>query len=277
VANLPFAGGVHGASAYLAVLGHQAASERFYAYQLTPTAIAYGFGMPPHAAAVVGTAVALAAIALTVATIVRCRAGVVDAAAVACAAFPFVVPYEHEPDLAVAFLPALLALFRARGATWALAASGTVLLAVDPFALAQGRPGLAFALVTGAVAALQLIALAPKDGGRARFAPLGVVALVLVVGLCGPPRRLPMWPAALPQHVAVAPDSSANAIWHDEIVAAGLETQRPWASVLRLLTLCGCAAIGVATARMLAAERLGRTRGLVAPVAYARTTGAQGS
>jgi len=274
-ANLPFAGGVRGAAAYLHVLAHQGASERFYAYQMTPTAIAYGFGMPAHAAANAGTAIALAAIALTIGAIVRTRASCVDAAAIACAAFPFVVPYEHEPDLAMVFLPALLAVFRARGATWVLAACGTVLFAADPFALAQGRPGLAFSIVTSTVVALQLLALAPAPIGRARFAPLLAVAAIAIVGLTGPPSRLPMWPGALPQHVAVAPGASANAIWHDEIVASGLETERPWASVLRILTLCGCAAVGVAMTRVAAAERARETRGLVASLAYGPATRAR--
>ncbi|HZO94549.1 MAG TPA: glycosyltransferase family 87 protein [Candidatus Baltobacteraceae bacterium] len=274
LANVPFAGGFHGLARYLGMLSHQGGSERFYAYQMTPTAIAFGFGMSRHAAALTGDAVALTAVALTILAIVRTRARCIDAAAIACAAFPFVVPYEHEPDMAVAFLPALIVIFRARGGTWAAGALGTVLLATDPFGLAQGRPGLAFSLVTATVVALQLLALASRRVGRLRFVPLAAVAVVAVVGFFGPPSRLPMWPAALPQHVAVAPNSSANAIWHDEIVASGLETERPWASTLRLLTLAGCVAIGVAMTRVAAeTERApDEARGLAVPLAYGRRT-----
>ncbi len=210
---------------------------------------------------------------LAFAAILCTRANAVDAVAIACAAFPFVVPYEHEPDLALALLPALLVVFRARGATWALGAFGAVLVTTDPFALAQGRPGLAFTLVTATVVALQLVALGPARSGRFRFVPLAAVALIALVGVFAPPRRLPMWPAAVPQHVAVAPNSSANAIWHDEIVASGLETERPWASVLRLLALAGCASVGLAMTRVAAREHAAeRAPGLTAPLAYGVAT-----
>jgi hypothetical protein len=76
-----------------------------------------------------------------------------------------------------------------------------------------------------------------------------------VLGMFAPGARLPMWPAALPEYVAVAPDATASAEWHDEIAASGLEEQRPWDSLLRLLTLCGCACIAFAMIRAAAPAR----------------------
>lgn len=260
VANLPFAGGVHGLIAYVNVLMHQSDSERLFVYQLTTTSIAYGFGLDERHAQIVGWSVSAIAIVATVVAIRCARLNVVDGGALACAMFPFVMPFEHEPDLAIVFLPALLLLFRAKGWTWGIGAVGTVLICVDPFAMAQGRLGLVFTIVTAAVASLQLAALAPPDVRWARLAPFSVIPLVLVAGLFAPPTRLPMWPAALPQHVSVAAGASANAQWHDEISAAGLETQRPWASFLRLLTLCGCGGIaGGMTALAFSARRAGAT------------------
>jgi hypothetical protein len=159
------------------------------------------------------------------------------------------VPFEHEPDLAIVFLPALLVAFRARGWTWAVGAVGTTLLCLDAFAMAQGHLGIAFTAVTAFVAGLQLAALAPRGLRWARVAPLVIVPLVLLVGFYGPASRLPMWPDSLPPHITVAPGASASSEWHDEIAASGLDRPRPWTSLLRLLTLCGCAAIAGAMIR----------------------------
>lgn len=257
IANLPFAGGMHGAVAYLDVLVHQSASERYFTYQMTPTSIGYGLGLDAHSAAIFGTCLSIAAIGAIVAAIRLTKANVIDAGAIACAMFPFVVPFEHEPDLAIVALPALLVVLRARGPTWAVGATGTVLLCIDAFAMAQGRLGLVFTVVTAAVACLQLAVLAPRGIRWARLTPLIVIPLVLAVEPFAPAAPLPMWPAALPQHVAVATNMSASAEWHDEIVASGLDTRRPWASSLRLLTLLGCACIAFAMVRS-AAERFQR-------------------
>ena len=133
--------GIRSIIAYLHVILNQGASERVYAYQFTPTSIAYGFGMARQAAETRGTVLSVAAIGTIVATIRLTRANLVDGAAIACAAFPFVLPFEHEPDMVIALLPALLVVFRAQGRTWALGAAGTVLLCTNPFALTQGWPG----------------------------------------------------------------------------------------------------------------------------------------
>jgi hypothetical protein len=252
LANASVAHGIRGIITYLHVILNQGASERVYAYQFTPTSIAYGFGMARQAAEALGTVLSVAAIGTIVAAIRLTRANLVDGAAIACAAFPFVLPFEHEPDMVIALLPALLVVFRARGRTWALGAAGTVLLCTNPFALTQGWPGVTFAVTMAAVASLQLAALAPRECRRVRFAPMAVIPLVLAIGLFAPLHHLPLWPATLPAHVAVAPGASASAVWHDELVASRLEDQPPWVSLLRMLTLCGCACIGVAMVRIAA-------------------------
>jgi hypothetical protein len=249
LANVALAHGIHGLVAYLKILIDQGASERLYAYQFTPTSIAYGFGMIPRAAETLGTLVALAAIGTTIVTIRMTRANLVDGAAIACAAFPFILPFEHEPDMVIALLPALLVVFRARGWTWAIGAAGLVLLSTNPFALTQGWPGVLFAVAMAAVAALQLAALSSTTRSAVRFIPLAVAPLMLALGLFAPTNRLPLWPATVPDHILVAPDASASAVWHAELVASRLENQGAWVSVLRLLTLCGSAAITFAMIR----------------------------
>jgi hypothetical protein len=148
-----------------------------------------------------------------------------------------------------------LTVFRARGWTWAIGAVGTVLLCTDPFALMEGWPGVVFVVAMAAVAALQLAALAPSTCKTIRFVPLTVVPFVLAIGLFAPPNHLPLWPATLPLHASVAPGASASATWHDELVASGLEVRLPWVSLVRMLTLCGCACVGAA---MIRTARVGR-------------------
>jgi hypothetical protein len=232
--------------AYFGVVMNQDNAERTFAFQFAPGAIAYGFGMSRKAAGELGIVLAGLAVAAVVAAIRWRRGGLTDSVALACALFPFVPPYEHEPDTALALLPALLVVFRARGRTWALGATGMVLLFMNPFALTQGRPGTAFAASMAAIAALQLATLAPQGCGRVRFVPLAVVPLVLSLGVLAPPNRLPIWPPALPERVVVTAGASPSAIWNAELTALQLNTQRPWVSLLRLLTLSGCACIGIA-------------------------------
>jgi len=251
-ANIPFAGGPAGLIRYLDVIVHQTASERFFVYQMTPTSIVYGFGLQPQGAIAFGTAVSVIAVAITVAAIVRTRASPLARGAIVCALFPFYVPFEHEPDVLIALLPALLVVFTARGWNWAIGATGATLLCVDAFAMAQGSIGVAFTALTAVVAALQLAALAPPEMRRLRSVPMIVVPLVIAIGIFAPPARLPLWPDGMPQHVAVAPNASVTTAWHDELAAAGLEERRPWTSLLRTLTLAGCALIAFATIRQAA-------------------------
>jgi hypothetical protein len=238
--------GPRGLLDYLAILPQQTESERFYAYQFTPTAIAFGLGLGRHLSIELGTLVAVAAILAVAAAIAYARASLVDGAAIACAGFPFVVPYVHTVDFVLALLPGLLVIFRARGATWLLGAFGLVLVSLSIFALAQGQAGLIFALVMSVVIPLEIAALCPTIPWKLRLSPLLAVPFVLALGLMAPPERIPMWPAALPRHFEAAPGAPANATWRRELVASGLETERPWASLLRIVTLGGTLLVGIA-------------------------------
>jgi hypothetical protein len=248
--NVALAGGIRGTAHYLHLLPAMTASERFYAYQFTPTAIVFGFGTTERIAILAGTAVAVTAIVLVAAGVRWSHASLVDGVAIACAALPFVIPYVHEPDFLIAYIPAFLVLYRARGTTWVLGAIGLVLLAVDAFALAQGRAGLAFSLVTAAVAALEVAALGRGRGipRTTRLAPLATIALVLGIGLAAPGAHLPMWPQNVPVGFNAPANASASAVWNDELIAAGLIGHAAWPAFLRALTLAGCALVGIAMA-----------------------------
>lgn len=250
IGNVVVAGGIPGTAHYLALLPEMAASERFYAYQFTPTAIAYGFGASEHGSVLTGQLVALAAIVLVALAIRWSRASLVDGIAIACSALPLVIPYVHEPDFLIVYVPALLVVYRARGMTWIVGTIGLVLLAVDAFALAFGRAGIAFSLITAAVAALEAAALSPALPRRVRLAPLATVALILGVGLAAPAEHLAMWPQALPAHFAAPAAASASVVWKAELTACGLIGHHPWPAFLRCLTLAGCVLVGVAMTRI---------------------------
>jgi hypothetical protein len=277
VANLQFANGVHGIVTYANVLLGQGESERTSAYQFSVTAIAFGFGMTQSVARTFGTVVSVIAIGATVVALRVNRASITDGAVIACAALPFVLPFEHEPDMIVALLPALVVTFRATGGAWALGATGTVLLCIDPFALTQGWPGLLFSVAMAWITSLQLAALAPAAVGRFRFLPFAVAPVILAIGLFAPPQHLPLWPATLPDHRALAAGATASSVWHDELVAMGLENRNVWVSLVRSLTLCGCACIALAmlcTARELSDDtaRLVHTRRSRRPAPALTTT-----
>jgi hypothetical protein len=229
-----------------------------------------------------GTVVSIVAIGAIIVALRATRANIADGALIAYATLPFVLPFEHEPDMVVALVPALVVAFRATGWAWALGAAGTVLLCIDPFALTQGWPGLLFSVAMATITSLQLAALAPAAVGRLRFVPLAVAALILAIGLFAPSQHLPLWPATLPDHRTLAAGATPSSVWHDELVAMGLEDPNAWVSVLRLLTLCGCGCIGVAmlcTAResSAAAGRLAPTAGLPSPLGLPERPALDGS
>ncbi len=126
--------------AYAKVLAAHAGAERLSAIQITPAAIAYGFGASPFAAAWLGLAGAAVAVAAAVLIATRIREAFARFAAFS-ALVPFVAGFVHEHDLLVAYAPAAWCALRTRGTTRALALAGTLLVAVDWLGLAQRPTG----------------------------------------------------------------------------------------------------------------------------------------
>jgi hypothetical protein len=246
VGNIEIMRGVPGVLHYLALLPQQTASERFYAYQFTPASIAYGLGLEPHVAIAIGGIIAIVAIAAVIAAINISKASLVDGAAIACTGYPFIVPYLHSTDFVIVLLPAFLVIFRARGIPWLVGACGLVLVSLEIFAMAQGRAGAIFGVAMSIVVPLEIAALSPALSWKLRLAPLVVAPFVLALALAAPQTHLPMWPAALPRHFEAAPGAPANATWRRELIASGLENERPWASLLRIVTLSGTLLVGIA-------------------------------
>ncbi|MFZ1124817.1 MAG: glycosyltransferase 87 family protein, partial [Candidatus Baltobacteraceae bacterium] len=160
-----------GLGRYLATLAQHAAAERFIAIQTTPGAVARALGASP---ALAGTlALGLAALALLLVTL-QCatrRYDPVARVAVASAALPLALPFAHEHDFAVAFLPAVLCLRASSGARWQAAAFATLAAGVDWLGLAQRPSGVAATALLTLAAALALAVLARGRLRPFHFAP----------------------------------------------------------------------------------------------------------
>lgn len=244
LANLVVAGGPAPLLRYVAITSEQTRAEAMYVYQYTATSIAHGYGFPAAQAATLGHLVQALAVLSIIAAIVWSRAGIADGGALASAGWPFVSPFVHEADLAVVVLPALLVVYRARGITWFVGATGCVLVAIEAFALGEPGLGIAFAAVAATVAATQFAALAPRIASRVRVLPVLLGFATLGLGDASRwARPLPVWPRALPVHFTAPAESTAATAWMRELAAIHLDGVDPGAASLRTLTLLGCACI----------------------------------
>jgi hypothetical protein len=244
-------GGLAGISRYAGVLAAHATAERTIAIAMTITAVAFGFGASDAAARAAGIAVALTVIvatALAFASRAYARAARV---AVASAALPLVLPFSHEHDLAIVLFPAVWCVRRARGAWWALAACGAMLVAVDWLGLAQRPTGAAQSVALALAAALALVALSTHAPDRTAAWPFAVVAGVVVAATVAWHHPLGVWPYALGSAFQAPPGADAAAVWSLEQARSGLATPNVVAAGLRSLSLIGCAGVWLAALRAL--------------------------
>ncbi|MEO6990927.1 MAG: glycosyltransferase 87 family protein [Candidatus Baltobacteraceae bacterium] len=246
--------GTAGIARYLALLAAHGAAERTLAIQTTVGAIAYGFGLAEGAARTLQVAVSIFVVVLVTLACARTLSDPIERVAVAAAALPVALPFAHEHDLLLVLFPALVALRRATGVLWALATSGTVLVAVDWLGLAQRPSGFAQSLLLAFASCAACVALAPRPLRIVHAIPFATLGLVVVAGLLAATHPLPVWPDALGNfHAPLALD--APAVWHLEQLRTGIGTRDwVWAS-LRSLSLLGCALLAFPT------WRLARARG----------------
>jgi hypothetical protein len=233
---------------YLRAAAAHGAAERFVMIQLTPGAIAYGFGATPRAAITLAAAAALLAAGAIILFIVCLREPFARFAA--CSALvPFVATFAHEHDLVVAFPAALWCALRTRGTTRALAFAGTLLVAIDWLGLAQRPTGIAQSGLLALGGASAFVALGERVEKRSLLRPV-----VLVAGLFAAAASLaahhpaPVWPDALGAFHAPA-SASAAAVWQAEQRASGLLAVAPAWATLRALSLLGCALLAYAIYR----------------------------
>jgi hypothetical protein len=233
---------------YARILLAHADAERFTAIQLSPAAIAYGFGFPAALATWLGYAVAIAAVAAAVALARRTSDRFVRFAAIS-ALVPLVAGFFHEHDLVVAFPAAASCAFRARGSARILAALGTLLVAIDWLGLAQRPSGIAQSALLAAAALAAFAFLGEEADLRDTFvAGLCAAPVFAFAALLGTGHPAPVWPDTLGSFHASAGDTVAG-VWHAEQRVAGLLAVNPAWAFLRMLSLLGCALLATAVAR----------------------------
>lgn len=232
--------GTGGVQHYLDVLHRHGAAEQLSAIQLTPTAIAYGFGVPAKIASSIGMTVALA-VACCWVLAMRSSHDALGRFCITCALLPLAMPFFHEHDLIVLFVPAVIYAIRADARTWPIAAGGGLLVATDWLGLAQRPDGtLQTLLLVGALGAA-LVALHESPRLAMLKIPVCVLALIGIAAIFAHAHPAPVWPdamRALPHGIERLDIASA---WNAQQRATGLFARDPVWAALRLLSLLGCA------------------------------------
>ena len=239
--------GLHGSLDYIAVLREHSAAERFSAIQITPAAIAYGLGATEQLALEIGTAIAIAAVVAWFVLIRRLPDNVSRFCAT-CALAPLVMPFFHEHDLLILFVPAVVYAVRADARTWPLAAAGALLCATDWLGLAQRPDGTIQTLLLAGAFGAALVSL--RDDARVQMllVPVVLLALIGVAGIAAQSHPAPVWPDAMSASPAISGTKSIAAAWHAEQSATGLFQRNAFWALLRCLPLLGCAALAYAVA-----------------------------
>ena len=240
---------IGGIGHYLAVLRDHSSAERDAAIQTTVAGVAYGLGASPHAAEIVAGCIALAVV---IALGWQCLCGRYapgDCLVLACAALPLALPFAHEHDFNLAFLPALAVAYRATGIARLVGVGATIGIAVDWLGLAQ-RPGstieaCAFALATG----FALASLTPRRSAASSVAiAFAAGVCIALVAIPAATHQLPTWPDHLPATFSVPRAMPAPDVWHAEQAAAGITARDPYWALLRVFALAGSALLwGVAS------------------------------
>ncbi len=234
--------------AYAHSLAAHAAAERFVAIQINATSIAYGFGATPAAAIGIGVAAAIAAIAAAIAIALRVRDRFARFAAFSTLV-PFVAGFIHEHDLVVAYAAAAWCALRARNRARTIALTGTLLAGIDWLGLAQRPTGIAQSLLLAIAVLAAFLALGDtRDLRGAASVGVAVAALFAIAGYLAMAHPMPVWPDSLANFHATR-DAPPAAVWLAEQRANGLLAAVPAWSLLRSLSLLGCALLALAIYR----------------------------
>jgi hypothetical protein len=240
--------GPPGIASYARVVRLHGAAESLSAIQLTPAAVAYGFGAGVTAAWLIGIIFTLAAVLLWAALLTKTQ----DVALRfygTCALLPFAAPFFHEHDLLVLFPAAIVLSLRAEQRLWPLAAAGALLCGTDWLGLTQRPQGVAQTILLIAAFGAALAVLRRDCTARMLAVPAAACVCIALCGAVAAHYPLQVWPDgmhALPSNVANLP---IDAAWHAELAATGLFTPAPMAAAMRLLSLCGCGIVAIAALR----------------------------
>jgi hypothetical protein len=240
-------GGPAGLLAYAQRLAEHGAAERFNVIQYGVPAILASLHVPPAAAVLTGSAVALVAVAVAVHAAWRRRAEPRVAAAVAIAVLPWAVPFFHEHDFVIELIPAMVLAAVPNARVRALTGVAAASVFVNWLEVAQ-RPASAPQILCLAAAAACAFAALP-DRSRNAPSPLPPLIACALLALLAVPLALafpaPVWPDTLGAFHA-APNLDASAVWAAEQQRAGLDTFNPAWGLLRAIPLLGCGLLAVA-------------------------------
>ncbi len=239
-------GGVAGFMRYFATLRAHGAAERFIAIQTTPAAVARALGANPQTAGLVALGCVLAVTAGIAMQWRSSRYTPNERLALACSALPLALPFAHEHDFAIVFLPAIMTVRRARGLTWVLGAVAALMVGTDWLGLAQRPSGGAQTALLTLGAALGLAVLSPGLLRPYHALPAALPFGVLGAGIFAAAHPLPIWPDALATGFRVSATPPAPVLWHLEQVGSGIAKLEPAWGLLRLLSLVGCALLWLA-------------------------------
>ncbi len=244
--------GWHGLLAYVQLLHAHEQAERFSVIQLTPAAIAFGLGASAHVAALLAIVVATAVIVAWGMLMQRVRDRIGQFCAT-CTVLPLVMPFFHEHDMLVLFLPSIYFTLQCSARTWPLAAAGALLCATDWLGLAQRPDGALQTLLLAGSAGIALVALRRDARPTMFIVPAGVLALIAIAAIIAQTHPAPIWPDAM--HTLSGGMLSADAahVWHEEQQGTGLFAQNAFWALLRALSLLGT--LSLIAAAFLHAER----------------------
>lgn len=231
--------------AYALLLLAHGAAEQFSAIQLTPAAVAYGFGASGGAAIAIGTVAAIAAMLFWLRAMVKFDDRL-TLFAISCALVPFGAAFFHQHDLVIMFVPAVALVLRAPASALPAVMAGALLCATNWVGIAQNPGATIQTLLLTVAFALALLALRGDFGFRALTAPLGVALAIVIAGTLAHAHVMPVWPDAM---TPVSPNVAAlgaAAVWHAEQVATGLFARDAFWSLLRCASLAGCALLAYA-------------------------------
>ncbi len=235
---------------YLSVLRAHGAAENLAVIQLTPASIAYGFGAAPAAAAIAGGIIAAGALAIWLTKVLPMPDPVLRFCAT-CALLPFVLPFFHEHDLIVEFVPAIVLARRMQGAACAWTLAAAMLCAIDWLGLAQRPEALPQALLLAAAFAGALIASRPQLTLKTLIVPAAMLLIVAAAGIVAAQHAAPVWPDAMAPLSPKVASGGISAAWHAELAATGLLARNAFWAGLRLGSLLGCAGLATAALRAL--------------------------
>jgi len=238
--------GPRGVMHYLAVLRAHGEAERFSSIQITPGAIAYGLGASPALAVSVAVAVAILAAALWLLRVRRLREGIARFCGT-CALLPLIIPFFHEHDLIVMFLPALYFSMRCSRRAWPLVAAAALFCATDWLGLAQRPDGALQTLLLVGAAGVALFALRGDLHPRMLAVPAGVLVAIGIAAALAQTHPAPVWPDAMRALPPAALRGDAAAVWHAEQIATGLIMPNVFWALLRCGSLAGCVVLAYAS------------------------------